>query len=72
MVIHMKPQIKIESALYLLSKQSSHPLEYTVLFRVIRVVLARDLENSRESLGVGIDAVPDPLCDLYSIVSDEL
>lgn len=72
MVIHMKPQIEMNSALSLLSKQPSHPLEYTILFRVIWVVLARDLKNGRESLGVGIDAVPDTLCNLYPIVSGRM
>lgn len=58
---------KQSDAFDLFSKQPSHTLQYTVLFRVVWVVFAWDLEYGRKCCGIGIDAMADTFCDLFSI-----
>lgn len=61
-IFHRKPLTTNIPAL--LSKQTAHPLQYTVLIRVVRVVFTWDLEDSGERIGEGVDTVADTLCDL--------
>lgn len=56
----------------LFPKESSHPSQNAVLLGVVRVVLARDLEQRREGGRVRIDAVTDALRDLHTAISYQL
>lgn len=47
-----------------LAKQSSHPLEDTVLLGIIGVVFAGNFEDSGEGIREGVYAMADALCDL--------
>lgn len=49
----------------LLSKQSAHTFEDTVLFWVVRVVFAGDFEDGREGVSEGVYTVTNALRDLY-------
>lgn len=49
---------------HLLSKEPAHPLQHTILLRVVRVVLGRDLKQRGESGRVRLDAVSYLLGDL--------
>lgn len=49
---------------YLLSKEPAHSLQHTILLRVVRVVLGRDLKQRGESGRVRLDAVSYLLGDL--------
>ena len=48
-----------------LAKQPSHAPQHAVLFRVVWVVFARDLQHRRESRRVCVDTVPYPISNLY-------
>lgn len=48
----------------LLSKKASHSSQYTILLRVVGVVFAWDLQHSRESRGIGVNAMSDSVGDL--------
>lgn len=50
--------------IYLLAKQPPHPLQNTVLLRVVRVVLGGYLEQRGESSRVCLDTVSYPLCNV--------
>ena len=50
---------------YSFPKQPPHPLQHTILLRIIRVVLTRDLQHGWERFGVGVYGASYPLCDLY-------
>lgn len=54
----------------LLAEQSSHTFENTVLLGVVRVVFARNLEDSREGVGECVYGVADALCNLWWAVLD--
>lgn len=48
----------------LLSKQPSHPLQHTILFRIIWMVFTRDLKHGGEWVGERVDTGPDALRNL--------
>lgn len=51
-------------AFSLLSKQTPHSSQHTILLGVVRMLLARDLEYGRECGRVGIDTVSDLVGDM--------
>ena len=57
----------ISDNLALLAKQSSHSLQHTVLIRIVRVILRRYLKQRREGGGVGLDPMPYPFRNLFTI-----
>lgn len=49
---------------HLLSKQTTHPSQNTVLLGIIRMIFAWNLEDRGEGSGVGIDSVSYPVGNL--------
>lgn len=59
------PKTEMSLSANLLAEQSSHTLENTVLLGVVRVVFARNLEDSGEGVGECVYCVADALCNLW-------
>jgi len=58
------PKTEMTICTTLLAKQPSHTFENTVLFGIVRVVFARNLEDGGEGIGKCVYSVADALCNL--------
>ena len=58
------PSLPCSALTRLFAKQPADSPQHAVLLRVVGVVFARDFEDGRECLGVGIDPVPYLVGDL--------
>lgn len=53
---------------HLLPKQPPHTPQHAVLLGVVGVLFTRDLEDGGEGGCVGVDAVADAFCDLWTVI----
>ena len=60
----LTPPLPCSALTRLFAKQPADSPQHAVLLRVVGVVFARDFEDGRECLGVGIDPVPYLVGDL--------
>lgn len=57
MMLGDSPAATASALPHLLSKQTTHTSQHTVLLRVVWVVFAGNLENGRKRRSVGVDAM---------------